>query len=112
MHVKKKRRSWLRTDRTRSGTTGFNQQNLLIRRGDAFPPTRKMAAPLLKSLAESLGSPEPAVRLILSLVIGKIRFVNQPVSHPGCCCYFCADNGIFDPGNFNSARRMGSLVGK
>ncbi|CAF97830.1 unnamed protein product, partial [Tetraodon nigroviridis] len=29
-----------------------------------------MAAPLLKSLAESLGSPEPAVRLILSLVIG------------------------------------------
>ncbi|CAF90848.1 unnamed protein product [Tetraodon nigroviridis] len=39
-----------------------------------------MAAPLLKSLAESLGSPEPAVRLILSLVIGKIRFVNPPAS--------------------------------
>uniref|UniRef100_A0A3Q3X6H9 Lysophospholipid acyltransferase 5 n=1 Tax=Mola mola TaxID=94237 RepID=A0A3Q3X6H9_MOLML len=29
-----------------------------------------MAAPLLKSLAESLGSPEPAVRLIFSLLIG------------------------------------------
>lgn len=67
-----------------------------------------MAAPLLNSLAESLGSPEPAVRLICSIAIGKIRFVNQPVSHPGCCCcYFCVDMGIFSPYNFNSAERLG-----
>lgn len=36
-----------------------------------FPPTRKMAAPLLEQLSESLGSPEPAIRLILSILIGE-----------------------------------------
>lgn len=30
-----------------------------------------MAAPLLENLSESLGSPEPAVRLLLSILIGE-----------------------------------------
>lgn len=36
-----------------------------------LPPTLKMAAPFLEKLAEYLGSPEPAVRLILSVLLGK-----------------------------------------
>lgn len=32
---------------------------------------KKMAAPLMQKLSESLGSPEPAVRLILSILIGE-----------------------------------------
>lgn len=35
-----------------------------------------MAAPLLEKLSESLGSPEPAVRLILSILIGEFRLVS------------------------------------
>ena len=34
-----------------------------------------MAAPLLEKLSESLGSPEPAVRLILSVLIGEFCFL-------------------------------------
>lgn len=54
----------------------------LNRRQQTFPPTRKMAAPLLEKLSESLGSPEPAVRLILSILIGKFHLVSesQPTS--------------------------------
>lgn len=36
-----------------------------------LPPTLKMAAPFMEKLAEYLGSPEPAVRLILSVLSGK-----------------------------------------
>ncbi len=36
-----------------------------------LPPTLKMAAPFMEKLAEYLGSPEPAVRLILSVLLGK-----------------------------------------
>lgn len=43
---------------------------------DTFPPIRKMAAPLLDSLSEYLGSPEPAVRLIFSILIGEFLFTN------------------------------------
>lgn len=39
------------------------------------PPTIKMAAPLLEKLSVFLGSPEPAVRLILSILIGEFRLV-------------------------------------
>lgn len=36
-----------------------------------LPPTLKMAAPFMENLSEYLGSPEPAVRLILSILLGK-----------------------------------------
>lgn len=36
-----------------------------------------MAAPLMEKLSESLGSPEPAVRLILSILIGEFHLTNQ-----------------------------------
>lgn len=48
---------------------------LFAQHSETFPPTRKMAAPLMEKLAESLGSPEPAVRLILSILIGKFLHV-------------------------------------
>lgn len=31
----------------------------------------------METLSESLGSPEPAVRLILSILIGKFRLISQ-----------------------------------
>lgn len=50
----------------------------LSERGEqTFPPTRKMAAPLLEQLSESLGSPEPAIRLILSILIGEFLLAVQ-----------------------------------
>ena len=36
-----------------------------------LPPTRKMAAPLMEELSDYLGSPEPAVRLMLSILLGE-----------------------------------------
>lgn len=42
-----------------------------------------MAAPLLEDLSESLGSPEPAVRLILSILIGEFRLTRQSPSVSG-----------------------------
>lgn len=53
----------------------LSQKSSLNRHGRTFPPSRKMAAPLLEKLSESLGSPEPAVRLILSILIGKFCLV-------------------------------------
>lgn len=57
-------------------TSVVNQENFTNRREDTFPPTRKMAAPLLDSLSEYLGSPEPAVRLIFSILIGEFLFTD------------------------------------
>lgn len=60
--------------RVRLWTSVVNQENFTNRREDTFPPTRKMAAPLLDSLSEYLGSPEPAVRLIFSILIGEFLY--------------------------------------
>lgn len=40
-------------------------------RPQLLPPTLKMAAPFMEKIAEYFGSPEPAIRLILSVLLGK-----------------------------------------
>lgn len=49
-----------------------------------LPPTRKMAAPFIEELSEYLGSPEPAVRLILSVLLGEcdVSECNVVTSNP------------------------------
>lgn len=60
-----------------------------------------MAAPLLEKLSESLGSPEPAVRLILSILIGEFGLMSDlrvsvtaaeitPIQRTGSSALFCS----------------------